>query len=669
MTTTSKGERRVKSRKRPISLVYVELTGANGGMMKDLSPEGFSLRAMMALRLGEQTRFSFNLSESVRIEGEGQVVWVEENGRVAGIQFTKVSPSVLEEIQSWLVRPETPPKREHVGGTAQAVRDTTLQELREEIHTVPPRSEGTAPAPVERAEPPVERVEPPVKRPAPPVVERTAPPVIEAPLARVVEQQEPRVAEEPAPIASKPPEPIPVEVAPPPRFAPVQAPVEARVAPPVETPAPPVQETAPPPPPVFEAPVTRPVEPPTAPPAPAEPAEAAAPVPPVVPTPTPTSEPVFAQVDPIEAERPLAAGHEEKPAAEVPAAQTTAPVVEAPVEEKAIPALPRLRLDPPVNEPASKPAEFVPPATPFTPPAPIKREKWPLYVSTDPHPESQSPEAAPHTVPDISAVLIQPSASSSHAASLDAIASWDGEPAPRESKGMSVSTVIATMTVLALLAALYVFHQEVGQSLIWVGQTMGGAFQTNGQKPATTDSSGDSAGNSPASQNASTAPRDAAQDHPSSGQAEGGTNKAGAGTEKAGDAASAAANPAAVSPPAPSPVTNGNPAPSVSPPGGMPPATSAPGPEPGQVEYAEAMQILRGKNANNAQLTEVSRLLWVSVEKGNPSAELALAEMYWEGRGVARNCDQTHVLLTAAARKGSVEAQKRLQEFERQGCE
>jgi hypothetical protein len=584
MTTTSKEERRGKSRKRPVSLVYVELAGANGGMMKDLSAEGFSIRAMMPLRLDEKSPFTFSLSETVRIEGEGQVVWVEENGRVAGIQFTRVSPSALEQIQSWLIRPDAPPKRERVGGTANAIRDTTIEQLRQELHTTPPRDEGMTP------------------------VERPAPPVIEAPS--------------------------------------------------------------------VEAPAPRAIELPVAPPLPAPAAEAAAPVPPVVPAPTLTSETVFAQAESAVFEAPPAKVLEEKPPTEVPAAyQTAAPVPEAPLEEKAVPALPRLRLDPPTAEPQSKPAEFVPPSFPFSPPAPNKREKWPLHVDTDAHPESR--EAA-HAMPDISSVLIQPSAGSSHAvhaASFDAISSWDGETALRESRGISVSTVIATMTVLALLAALYVFHQEVGQSLILLGQSLVGSFQAD-QKPAATESSGDSAGNSSASQSASGTSRDpgrdSGQDPASSGQTGGGSNKTGAGTEKASDAASPAANPAAVSPPAPSPVTNANSTPPVSPLApGVPPSSSAsaPGPEPGQAEYSEAMQMLRGKNANSAQLTEVSRLLWVSVEKGNPSAELALAEMYWEGRGVSRNCDQTLILLTAAARKGSVEAQRRLQEFERQGCE
>jgi len=36
---------------------------------------------------------------------------------------------------------------------------------------------------------------------------------------------------------------------------------------------------------------------------------------------------------------------------------------------------------------------------------------------------------------------------------------------------------------------------------------------------------------------------------------------------------------------------------------------------------------------------------------------------------VARNCDQARILFTAAARKGSSEAQKQLREFQREGCE
>jgi len=56
---TLKTNRRTQLRKRPLSLVYVELPPSNGGMMRDLSEHGFSLRAMLPLRQSEKVPFSF----------------------------------------------------------------------------------------------------------------------------------------------------------------------------------------------------------------------------------------------------------------------------------------------------------------------------------------------------------------------------------------------------------------------------------------------------------------------------------------------------------------------------------------------------------------------------------------------------------------------------------
>jgi len=82
----------------------------------------------------------------------------------------------------------------------------------------------------------------------------------------------------------------------------------------------------------------------------------------------------------------------------------------------------------------------------------------------------------------------------------------------------------------------------------------------------------------------------------------------------------------------------------------------------------QAQDILRSKQRASG-LPEAARLLWIAVEKGNSAAEVSLAELYWRGEGVTKNCDQTHILLTAATRKGNPEAQKRLDRFLRDGCE
>jgi TPR repeat protein len=88
----------------------------------------------------------------------------------------------------------------------------------------------------------------------------------------------------------------------------------------------------------------------------------------------------------------------------------------------------------------------------------------------------------------------------------------------------------------------------------------------------------------------------------------------------------------------------------------------------GQQEYLAAQDVLKNKNSE-AGVPEAVRLLWIAVEKGNSNAEVTLAELYRQGQGVAKSCDQTKILLTAAARKGNVEAQKRLEQFQQEGCE
>ena len=90
--------------------------------------------------------------------------------------------------------------------------------------------------------------------------------------------------------------------------------------------------------------------------------------------------------------------------------------------------------------------------------------------------------------------------------------------------------------------------------------------------------------------------------------------------------------------------------------------------EAGQQEYTQAQEILKSKD-REAGVPEAVRLLWIAVEKGNSAAEVSLAELYRRGEGVSRNCDQTQILLTAAARKGNGEAQKRLERFLKEGCE
>lgn len=49
--------------------------------------------------------------------------------------------------------------------------------------------------------------------------------------------------------------------------------------------------------------------------------------------------------------------------------------------------------------------------------------------------------------------------------------------------------------------------------------------------------------------------------------------------------------------------------------------------------------------------------LWNRVRQGNTEAEVALAKLYFQGITLERSCEQAHLLLLAASRKGSKEAE------------
>jgi PilZ domain len=140
---TGVSERRKGARKRPLSLVYVELSGANGGMLRDLSVLGFAVRAMMPLRVGEIAAFTFMLDTTTRVEGQCKVLWVEEDGRLAGMQFTEVEANQRELLRAWLGEKEVyeaPPEAPAPAGGKPPLAET-MEELLEELRTVVPRPE------------------------------------------------------------------------------------------------------------------------------------------------------------------------------------------------------------------------------------------------------------------------------------------------------------------------------------------------------------------------------------------------------------------------------------------------------------------------------------------------------------------------------------------------
>ena len=509
-TMTVDAERRKKLRKRPLSLVYVELPSSNGGMMRDLSEEGFAMRAMIPLRAGEQTSFAFSLDELTRIEGEGIVDWIEENGRIAGVKFVQIPARARDQIDKWLLRSDEPSTQEEDAVTPGPPVASTFEELREELRTAPPR-----PVPLKKEEPSSPEAD---ETP-------TAPPqTSEDQMSTQLPEIPPSVPEEDLPFPLEPVEPVPVSEQ--------------------------------------------------------------------------NKEPAF----------PPSAPEQQ------PAPETAASSAFAPIERK-------------WRMPTSSPLAFEPEA--------------PLDQATLPEREPK--------LPDISSVLIQPAGiPSKHRAGTLPQERWpnlDEQAAASRlpwTEHLTLSSAISIMFVLALTVGIYVFHREVGAGVIWLGEKMGGRPEgVSGTSPNVPDSG------RPADPPAASA---TGGNPPQSGVASG--------------QPVVPEQPAAGSPPPPT--ADSQPSHAVPAPGSSP-GTSASAPEPGQSEYSQAEQALRANSGVGT--ADAVQLLWISVEKGNPNAEIALADLYWHGRGVPKNCDQTRILLAAAARKGNPEARRRLERFQQEGCE
>lgn len=79
------------------------------------------------------------------------------------------------------------------------------------------------------------------------------------------------------------------------------------------------------------------------------------------------------------------------------------------------------------------------------------------------------------------------------------------------------------------------------------------------------------------------------------------------------------------------------------------------------------MEYLEGKTEPRNPAV-AARLLWEAVGNGSTQADLVLANLYRNGIGVQKSCEQARVLLQAAAEKGNAEAAQKFHDLIAGGC-
>jgi len=89
----------------------------------------------------------------------------------------------------------------------------------------------------------------------------------------------------------------------------------------------------------------------------------------------------------------------------------------------------------------------------------------------------------------------------------------------------------------------------------------------------------------------------------------------------------------------------------------------------GSEELAIAREILSGESGRLQNHADAVPWVWKAVAKQNVAATVLLAGLYLRGDGVAKSCEQAHLLLDAAALKGRRDAAELLRNLQAFGCQ
>src|SRR5580704_1808189 len=103
-------DRRAHPRQRIRSLAYVHLGEGNGGIVLNISEGGIAVQAAEALDEGEgliSMRIEIPRSRK-RLEIHGEIAWLGESRKEAGLRFVDLQEDALRRIRSWMAREESP---------------------------------------------------------------------------------------------------------------------------------------------------------------------------------------------------------------------------------------------------------------------------------------------------------------------------------------------------------------------------------------------------------------------------------------------------------------------------------------------------------------------------------------------------------------------------------
>jgi hypothetical protein len=103
MTSIPSPDRRLHSREKFSSVVYVDFDAGNGGIILNISEGGLAVQAARALIEDELPSLRFRFSRSDNwISGKGVVAWKTKSKKMAGLRFVDLSEEARTQISNWI---------------------------------------------------------------------------------------------------------------------------------------------------------------------------------------------------------------------------------------------------------------------------------------------------------------------------------------------------------------------------------------------------------------------------------------------------------------------------------------------------------------------------------------------------------------------------------------
>lgn len=183
--STPKADRRAHPRQRIQSLTYVELGGGNGGIVLNVSEGGMTVVAAQPLEADGAMEIGLQLPQTrKRIQFKGEIRWLSDSRKEAGLRFVDLSSEVLADIRDWMKREASPGEEEVISAVpALKTPERTVAQTAQPIPLVVEAEDLTP-----KAKQPKRVFE----------AERPAPLAVEAPVLPALETE---VPQEPAAIA------------------------------------------------------------------------------------------------------------------------------------------------------------------------------------------------------------------------------------------------------------------------------------------------------------------------------------------------------------------------------------------------------------------------------------------------------------------------------------